>query len=177
MKKSKKSFVTYTLRGDRAFLGMNPIIAITEGSERRICENCINRCVITSPGNSIVGRFHNMTDCSKVEAKKAFGAGEGVIMPKMLEGNQIGNFCKFFEFASQSSDTGKPDFSEGSSATKKTAYVFVKEEDEPVLFVAPAGGKFYYPADYKIPKKEMKGDMLKFFSVQQAIDAGFVSIF
>ncbi len=166
-----KSFVSYTLKKDKAFLGTNLIVGTMEGNMRRICENCSNRCLALADPK--------MSDCMKKEAKKSFGAGEGMIMPKKLDGQPVGNFCKFFESA-ETSDTGQPEFSANVNTTDdKPSYVFaVHHEDEATpLFVAPARGKYYYPIDAALPPNTNQNNLRKFFSLQEAINAGFVSKF
>ena len=120
MNRNNKSFVSYKLVGGKAFLGANPIVGTTEENQRRICDNCNHRCKIND-GIPLVGKPRNavecnMTDCLNPEAKKAFKAGDRTVMPKNLNNQPVGNFCKFFESA-ETSDTGQPEFSANVNTT------------------------------------------------------------
>jgi hypothetical protein len=156
-----KSFVSYNLVRNNAFLGNNPIIATTAENKRRICDNC-NNC------NKIIGPTE--TICDHNEAKRAFKAGEGVVMPKKLDGQPVGNFCKFFVLK-------KDEFV--SSSTEEVSFESSTETDtsmptpaEKILFVSPKRSRYFYPVGYVFPKSVNLDQVISFASYQEAEESG-----
>lgn len=169
---SRSSFVPYKLVGDRAFLGKNLFIATTtETGQRRICDNCINRCSAVGDG-IFVGKKNNMTSCCSDSAKKAFGITENVIMAKELHGQPVANFCtEFVEIENTTTTTDQPVYA-SSNTTEDVKITSNSKAGDGALFLAPKNGKYYYPADYNFPKTVKHENLLKFNSLDDAINSG-----
>ena len=174
MNRNNKSFVSYKLVGGKAFLGANPIVGTTEENQRRICDNCNHRCKIND-GIPLVGKPRNavecnMTDCLNPEAKKAFKAGDRTVMPKNLNNQPVGNFCKFFvlkkdEFVSSSTE-------EVSFKPSAEADTSMPIPGEKILFVSPKRSKYFYPVGYVFPKSVNLDQVISFASYQEAEESG-----
>ncbi len=165
--KKGKSFVPYHYVGGTPALGLNKLIATTDGSDQRICETCVNRCLIGIP---------NMTDCCNQNAKKAFGAGEKVVMPKKLHGQHVGNFCPFFEKSQSASSITMNSYASTMTNSLDVPEAVIQEKPK-AMFIATKNGRYYYPSDYKLPGNVNQEKIRRFDSVEEAINAGYVPRF
>lgn len=176
-KTSGKSFVPYQLRKNSQLLGNQPRLSTTDTlGQRRICQNCQNRCVI---GAGFPTGF--LTDCASLEAKILFNAGS-TVMPQKLHGQEVGNFCiKYVPTVTMEDGTAFLSKEKRKEEEKEDPASQVEKEESTHLsaaegaqnFVASKNGGKYYKAGSSGEKRIRPENRVYFETALDAEMAGY----